>query len=312
MGLWDLELPPELSQAIAALEAHSAQRPSAQDDSSPGDAPDTEALGATQVAPAIEGAGAAGVTGAAGAIGPWEAPGSEPPEPADAQSTGGSRYWIGRLGLVMVGLTPFLLFVLLLPRGESAGQSDVVAVPSTIPSGAGLPLVFPSDSPLPSPSSPAPDPSPSASPRMTQCNNGKDDDRDGKIDFPADKGCSSRNDNSESPDPSPAPTPSPPPSVSPSPSPEPAPPVTQCNDGIDNDGDSAVDMQDPDCSSPSDDSEAPEPVFSPDPSPTKSPSGPPGTTECNDGIDNDGDGLTDWSPTGTGDPNCRNIFDNSE
>jgi hypothetical protein len=34
---------------------------------------------------------------------------------------------------------------------------------------------------------------------------------------------------------------------------------TQCSDGIDNDGDSLIDMEDPDCSSPSDTNEAPEP-----------------------------------------------------
>src|SRR5436190_12386050 len=57
-----------------------------------------------------------------------------------------------------------------------------------------------------------------------QCSNQLDDDGDGKVDFPADPGCSSSTDNSESPDPV-------------------APPVTPpaalaaCEDGVDNDRD---------------------------------------------------------------------------
>jgi hypothetical protein len=43
-----------------------------------------------------------------------------------------------------------------------------------------------------------------------------------------------------------------------SPSPTTTPTAPQCSDGIDNDGDGLVDMEDADCSSPSDDSEAPE------------------------------------------------------
>jgi murein DD-endopeptidase MepM/ murein hydrolase activator NlpD len=39
-------------------------------------------------------------------------------------------------------------------------------------------------------------------------------------------------------------------------------PAPQCSDGIDNDGDGLVDMEDPDCSSPSDNSEGPEPSTS--------------------------------------------------
>lgn len=46
-----------------------------------------------------------------------------------------------------------------------------------------------------------------------------------------------------------------------------------CNDGVDNDGDGLIDMEDPDCS---------------------------GATEiCNDGVDNDRDGLIDME-----DPDC--------
>lgn len=41
------------------------------------------------------------------------------------------------------------------------------------------------------------------------------------------------------------------------------PPVPQCSDGIDNDGDGLIDMEDPDCSSPSDNTEGPEVSTSP-------------------------------------------------
>src|SRR5512143_394423 len=66
------------------------------------------------------------------------------------------------------------------------------------------------------------------------CNDGLDNDGDGKIDFPADPGCTSIDDNTET---------------------DPA-PVTACNDGVDNDGDGRVDYpDDPGCSSVNDDSE---------------------------------------------------------
>ena len=50
---------------------------------------------------------------------------------------------------------------------------------------------------------------------------------------------------------------------------------TECNDGIENDGDGFVDLIDPGCSSKDDDSES---------DPTK---------ECDDGLDNDYDGYLD-------------------
>uniref|UniRef100_UPI003563440F right-handed parallel beta-helix repeat-containing protein n=1 Tax=Psychromonas sp. TaxID=1884585 RepID=UPI003563440F len=56
-------------------------------------------------------------------------------------------------------------------------------------------------------------------------------------------------------------------------------PVYQCADGIDNDGDGAIDMADQGCISSSDSSEY-------------------GNNECDDGIDNDGDGLTDVADLG--------------
>ncbi|MBI4439947.1 hypothetical protein HY638_03160 [Candidatus Woesearchaeota archaeon] len=51
---------------------------------------------------------------------------------------------------------------------------------------------------------------------------------------------------------------------------------TQCEDGLDNDGDGLIDMNDPGCSSPQDDDESD------------------GTSQCQDGINNDGDSATDY------------------
>ncbi len=56
-------------------------------------------------------------------------------------------------------------------------------------------------------------------------------------------------------------TPSAPPAIT-SPAPAPA-----CSDGVDNDGDGLIDMEDPDCSGPTDNSEGPEPAPSPAPAP---------------------------------------------
>jgi hypothetical protein len=64
-----------------------------------------------------------------------------------------------------------------------------------------------------------------------------------------------------------------------------------CNDGVDNDGDGYVDMNDPGCSSPTDNSEV-------------------NTTQtyaCNDGRDNDGDGYIDMY-----DPGCSSPTDDNE
>lgn len=64
----------------------------------------------------------------------------------------------------------------------------------------------------------------------------------------------------------------------------------QCNDGIDNDGDTKTDYpNDPGCSSKRDKSER-------------------GSIACDDGIDNDGDAKTDYP----NDPGCSSPSDNSE
>ncbi|QLQ10805.1 MAG: hypothetical protein HZY75_11105 [Nocardioidaceae bacterium] len=37
-----------------------------------------------------------------------------------------------------------------------------------------------------------------------------------------------------------------------------------------------------------------------------------GTTQCDNGIDDDGDGKIDYRPDGTGDPNCHSVVDDDE
>ncbi|GEM_PF-3496823 len=69
----------------------------------------------------------------------------------------------------------------------------------------------------------------------------------------------------------------------------PAPTLKQCNDGLDNDGDGYIDLNDFSCSSSSDDDET---------NPKSA---------CQDGLDNDGDGLVDLADGG-----CNNTQDNSE
>ncbi len=63
------------------------------------------------------------------------------------------------------------------------------------------------------------------------CNDRKDNDGDGLVDYPSDPGCSSKNDDSE------------------------LNPYLECDDGKDNDGDGLVDYKDPGCSSPTDNDE---------------------------------------------------------
>ncbi|OGD67326.1 hypothetical protein A2442_00995 [Candidatus Campbellbacteria bacterium RIFOXYC2_FULL_35_25] len=71
---------------------------------------------------------------------------------------------------------------------------------------------------------------------------------------------------------------------------------TQCNNGVDDDGDGLTDLADPGCSGPGDTSE-------------QNP-----TVECDDGIDNElfPDGKIDYKSNGTGDPDCTNSLDDHE
>ena len=85
-----------------------------------------------------------------------------------------------------------------------------------------------------------PPPPPPPPPPSYACSNGRDDDSDGLVDYPADPGCSSASDNDEY--------------NAHAPPPPPAPPTTYaCSNGIDDDFDGKVDYPaDPGCSSPTD------------------------------------------------------------
>lgn len=76
----------------------------------------------------------------------------------------------------------------------------------------------------------------------------------------------------------------------------PPPQTTHCSDGIDNDNDSLVDLQDPGCENSNDDNET-----------NSNGNPPPLTTQCSDDIDNDGDGFID-----TNDPGCTDANDDDE
>lgn len=65
--------------------------------------------------------------------------------------------------------------------------------------------------------------------------------------------------------------------------------LPECSDGLDNDGDERIDLADSDCEDEDDDSEAYVP-------------------QCNDGVDNDGDSLVDHEE----DPGCSDEYDNNE
>ncbi len=90
----------------------------------------------------------------------------------------------------------------------------------------------------------------------TACNDGLDNDRDGRVDFPDDPDCTDALDDDEA-----APVAQP-----------------QCSDGLDNDNDGQPDLADSDCTGPLDVSE----------------SGQNPTTICSNGTDDDGDELTDF------------------
>lgn len=192
-----------------------------------------------------------------------------------------------KLGLlVAVAVLPFAAFVAL--QDDTEPEPDTAAIAPPIDRTQQVPLIFPFGgnpepvAPIVEPEdvemSPGVEPTPSptrSAAAPAQCANRKDDDRDGKIDL-ADPGCSSRTDKSESPDPRPAPKPPapppppPPPAASPaapppppmpppppppavpppvppapqSPSPTPRVPRGECDDGIDNDGDGRIDLDD--------------------------------------------------------------------
>lgn len=182
-----------------------------------------------------------------------------------------------KLGLLIaVAVLPFAAFVAL--QEEPEPDPEPTPVQRAIDTSQKIPLIFPFGgnpdpvTPVVEPEvvemSPDPEPTPTRSPAVTQCSNGRDDDKDGKVDL-KDPGCSSRTDKTESPDPaspkppagnppapapvSPPPPPPPPPPPAPPavppapPSPTPSPshvPRGECDDGIDNDGDGKIDLDD--------------------------------------------------------------------
>ena len=103
------------------------------------------------------------------------------------------------------------------------------------------------------------------SPRFEpQCANERDDDQDDRIDFPDDRGCRFAADSDERDEYDPAP---------------------RCSDGVDNEGDGQIDLQDVGCLGPEDDDET-----DPDEIPA-----------CGNGVDDDEDDMADWPD----DPGCR-------
>ncbi len=122
--------------------------------------------------------------------------------------------------------------------------------------------------------------------RLAVCEDGIDNDGDGQIDFPNDTGCASARDDSEKPhdlectdpgddseDVDPTPTPNPTPTPTPTP---------QCSDGVDNDNDGFVDINDSGCHTdgdagnpvsydPNDDRERTRITPTPNPTPTPTP-----------------------------------------
>jgi len=140
---------------------------------------------------------------------------------------------------LVVALLPFVAFILLLPRGGGitgeGPETEPTPTPSQITSTTGVRLAFPFDlqpTPVTLDASPTPaaEDIPLDAPGRTQCSDGIDNDRDGRIDG-ADAGCNGTRDNSESPNPvrrtaappppPPAPMPAPPGPVTPEPPPVP-------------------------------------------------------------------------------------------
>ncbi|MCA1678179.1 MAG: serine/threonine protein kinase [Actinobacteria bacterium] len=145
----------------------------------------------------------------------------------------------------------------------------------------------------------------SSTSKRAACADHRDNDGDGKTDYPRDRGCSSAIDRNErNRRSSTTPPPPPPPPVTPPANPVvPATPATitppaaapstprlaVCKDGLDNDSDGKTDYPaDPDCSSPTDPAEK--------------------AAACADGRDNDTDGKTDYPA----DPQCTSADDTAE
>lgn len=119
------------------------------------------------------------------------------------------------------------------------------------------------------------------------CRDGIDNNGDGKIDYPNDPGCASANDTSE--------TQNDPSCSGPSDDSE----AEQCNNTLDDDSDGLIDVADPGCWTDRND---PNSYDMTDDNEGDA------TSECQDGIDNDGNELIDYP----NDPNCSSALDDSE
>jgi hypothetical protein len=106
-----------------------------------------------------------------------------------------------------------------------------------------------------------------------ECDNDQDDNGDGKVDYNVNPGASDASCTGPT-DPT---------------------EESECSNGVDDaDGDTLVDLADPGCANAADVSEL-------------------GAVECDNGIDDDADGKTDFNPTpGAGDPDCDDPLDDSE
>ena len=160
----------------------------------------------------------------------------------------------------------------------------------------------------------AADPVERALPGVAQCHNGVDDDGDGLVDL-LDPGCRHEGDLDERDD-------------DPDPDLQPA-----CSDGIDNDGDGVADLEDSGCHAAGDEVEGEPPGHEEGASQPCAAGGVgcvgpgdlraaaagdvssepgrveiAGTPPCSDGLDNDGDGLSDWPD----DPDCEDADDRDE
>jgi uncharacterized repeat protein (TIGR01451 family) len=149
-----------------------------------------------------------------------------------------------------------------------------------------------------------------------QCQDGIDNDGDGLVDFPQDPGCQSRQDNDETNAASSSSSVSS--SATSSSSSTSSAPVPQCRDGIDNDGDGVADFNDPGCYTggvynPNDNDETNTVQSSSSSmSSMSSSSVSSARAQCADGIDNDGDGVSDFNDPGCYTGGTYNPNDNDE
>ena len=196
-----------------------------------------------------------------------------------------------KLGLLIaVAVLPFAAFVAL--QEDPEPDPDPVPVQRAIDTSQQIPLIFPFGgnpdpvTPIVDPEvvemSPSPEPTPARSPAVTQCSNGRDDDRDGKVDL-KDPGCSSRTDKTESPDPSAAKPPAPPAPKPPAPAPA-SPPAS------------------PPAAPPPPPPVPPAIPPAPSPPPSPRPTFIPGAPECENLWDDDQDGFTDAADEGCDGP----------